>query len=449
MRKTLWQKRIPTLLGLLLIMIGIALTTYLVGTGTIVTTKAGPTETPQDVRITNLSDNSFTVSYTTEAQVIGSLNFGKDSPGETTLDDRDINGDVTSRLVHHITVKNLEPETQYYFSITSGSKTFMQGNSPYKVSTGPVIEGSRSEDTLIGGQVIFSKLPKEGVVYISGEETNTISTTVDENGNYSILLNSLRGKDLSSPFDFDENTVFNMLIQGKDSSSTVKFTIPKTSKLPNIILSENFDFTQREEEIPQYTDEILSSLNLQNQAPGQSPQIIIPGERQEFIDSQPRFSGTASPNSVVDIEINSTESLKAQVTTDSRGNWTYRPASPLGVGEHTITILARDSSGILRRTTRNFTVFASGTQVTESATTSGTPIPTIPIETLTPTPISEVPKLTPTPTVIPIATPIPTISPIPPPIEPPGISLTLLGIIGIGITGLGLFILLNNRSAPL
>ena len=122
MRSTIWSKRIPTLLGILLIVIGIGITSYLVKTGAILTSKAGPSETPENVRISNISDTSFTLSYTTQASVIGSLNFGKDKNlGQIALDERDKEGSLKEHKIHYITVKDLGTSTNYYFSITSGS----------------------------------------------------------------------------------------------------------------------------------------------------------------------------------------------------------------------------------------------------------------------------------------------------------------------------------------
>ncbi len=101
MRRTIWSKRIPTLLGILLIAIGVGITSYLVNTGVIITSKAGPLETAQNIRISNITDSSFTVSFTTEALVIGSLNFGKDKNlGQTALDERDKKGVLREHKIH-------------------------------------------------------------------------------------------------------------------------------------------------------------------------------------------------------------------------------------------------------------------------------------------------------------------------------------------------------------
>ena len=457
MKNSLWQKRIPTLLGIILIIVGIGITTYLARNGAIITTKAGPSEVPQNVRITNITDTSLTVSYTTDAQVIGSVNYGKDkSLGQITLDDRDDNGNISPRFIHYVTLKNLNPGTTYLFSITSDAQSYLKDKNPYEVSTGPSIGNSTDESSLIKGSVVYPKLrSKEAIVYITSEGSNTISTLAKDDGSYSSLLNMLRDKDLSSYFGFNENTVFSMLVIGQGATSNITFTIPSSKELPPITLSEDFDFTQGKSEIAtQSAQEGFSTLTFQTETPVKIPQITTPENNQNFVDSQPRFSGTATPNSVIDIEIHSDDNLKAQVFVDARGNWSYRPPSFLSPGRHTIKIIARDASGILRIVTSVFTIFESGTQVVEAATPSASPSPTTPpAENPSPTPtLTLVPTLIPTPTstIIPTISPITTVSPTPIITQPqPGNSLSLFGIIGIGITGLGALILLHNRGTPL
>ena len=121
------------------------------------------------------------------------------------------------------------------------------------------------------------------------------------------------------------------------------------------------------------------------------------------MDSRPLLRGTALPNQKVKIRIES-EVIIDEVTADSNGLWSYRPPKSIAPGQHKITIETIDSFGVSKILTQNFTVFASGSQVAESATPSATP-------TSTPTPTAA-PKTTPTPTVTaftPTPTPTPTI----------------------------------------
>jgi len=448
MRRTIWSKRIPTLLGILLIVVGIGITSYLVESGVILTSKAGPSETAQNIRITNVTDRSFTVSFTTEAPVIGSINFGKDKNlGQTALDDRDRQGVLKEHKIHHITVKNLDSSSDYYFSITSGSKEFLQKDEPFIVKTAAVSSGSFDGGKTIKGKVVLPNgdSPAEAAVYLNSDNSQTLSTLVKEGGFYSLSTNSLKTEDLTSYFTFSDEIVFRLLVLGEDSlTSNARFNSSESEELPVITLGSDYDFTQSNLSTASSSASIgFSSLAAQESTTGKIPKINIPKSNQTFTDSQPKFSGTALPNSTVDITINSLENIKTQVVTDIYGNWSFRPTTPLSPGEHTITIITRDASGILRTIAQSFTVFASGSQVTESATPSAMPIVTptsIPISTPIPTIIPTIPV---SPTLGPIATITPVISPIP----SPGNSTSIIfGLFGIGLSILGFFIFLISRG---
>ena len=446
MRENIWSKRIPTLLGIFLIAIGIGITSYLVKTGTTLTSIAGPSETPESIRISNISSASFTVSYETERNVIGSINFGKDKNlGQGALDDRDRQRPLKEYKIHYMTVKNLEPSTNYYFSITSGSKDFLQKEEPFVVKTAPSIKDSVSLEKKIRGKVILlnGDSPKEAVVYLTSDNSQTISALLMD-GSYSLFLNSLKTEDLTSYFTISDETIFRILVLGENSLvSNIKFSGLETKEIPAITLGNDYDFTQSNlETASESASTGFSSLSSQVSSSGKTPKIDIPKNNQTFIDSQPKFSGTALPNNTVEITIRSLENIKAQVVTDVYGNWTFRPTTSLSPGAHTITIVTRDVSGILRTVTASFTVFASGTQVAESATPSATPVVT---QTPSPTPV---PTVIPTTPISPTIPPIATITPIVSPTSPPGnSSAIILGMLGIGLSVIGFSIFLLSRGA--
>jgi len=452
MRRTIWSKRIPTLLGILLIVIGVGITSYLVKTGVILTSKAGPSETAQNIRISNVTDSSFTVSFTTEALVIGSINFGKDKNlGQTALDNRDGQGSLKEHKIHYITVKNLDSSSDYYFSITSGSKEFLQKAQPFIVKTAPASSGHSPIEKTVKGEIVMpnGKSPKEAIVYLNSDNSQTLSTLVREDGFYSLSANSLKTENLTSYFTFSSKTIFRLLVVGKDSlTSNAKFNGSETEELPPITLGNDYDFIQSNLSIATSSASTgFSSLPAQESTAGKIPKINIPKNNQTFTDSQPKFSGTALPNSTVEITIHSDDNIKAQATTDAYGNWSFRPPSALSPGGHTITIITRDASGILKTLTQSFTVFASGTQVNESATPSATPVvkPTsVPISTPIPT---SVPTIIPTVPVSPTLAPIATITPVISPVPSPGNSTPIIfGLFGIGLSILGFFIFLISRG---
>ncbi|MBI2031518.1 MAG: fibronectin type III domain-containing protein [Candidatus Levybacteria bacterium] len=449
MRYSFWNKRIPTILGLILLSVGIGITTFLAGKGVNLTSIAGPSEVPTDIRITNITDSSFTVSYATTDNVLGSVNFGRDNNMDgIAFDDRDQSSNTpTQHKIHSITVKNLTPSSTYHFSIKSGSETFLQNDSPFTVTTASPIEGSVPEEKNLTGNLVLpdGNVPKEAIVYLASLETQAISSIVQTDGTYSLPLSFLRNRDLLSYFFTSESTVFDLLIKGDNLSSGIKIS-GQSNKIPTVTLSNDYDFTQNISPIITQPASSLLPIPLSSIS-SDNPVILIPKKNQGFTDQQPRFSGTAPPNSEVVIEIHSEEAIKAQVLADVSGNWTYRPPNPLSPGEHTITIITRTASGILRTVTQSFVVFAQGEQVQESATPSATPTITISVNpTQMPT---QAPTITtvPTITVVPTLPPVASVSPTIPPIPPPGNSTAVaVGILGIVTTVVGMLLFLLSRG---
>ncbi len=467
MRDTIWNKRIPTLLGIMLIVIGIGLTSLLVKTGVIVVGRASPSQIPNDVRISNISDTAFTVSYTTEEAAIGSLNFGKDrNLGITVLDDRDREGgNVISHKVHHMSLKNLTSEIPYFFSITSGQKTYLKNDTLFDVTTGPVVQSPPSAQVPLTGRILMpdGSAPKETIIYVTSDNTQVISTLVKKDGSYTLPLNSMREDDLSSYFTFDKNTLIKLLAVNGSLKSDVTLYASQTSPVPTITLGNDYDFTIATDPIVSQSTVSLGFPSLSISSPSsslgtQDPQIITPKDNQTFTDAKPQFKGTATPNEKVEIIVRSPEDIQAEVTADANGNWSFRPENPLSPGEHTISITARDKYGILKTIKQSFIVFASGTKVTESATPSATLTPS-PAPTLTPTP-------TPTPILIPSPLPMVIVSPMPTPtlmptalqsqtkggLPAPGPSnVVIIGMISIGIILASsiLFVLTRGRASSL
>lgn len=378
MKNQLFNKRIPTIFGIGLVVFGVVLTTVIVRIQTSLRSNASASEEPQNVKVTNLSDSYFTITYQTDAAIIGSVNYGKSKElGNIQLEDLPKN-------VHSITIEKLLPDTKYYLVIISGQNTFLNNGVPFEISTGPSISSPSAAKIAIKGKVILpdGSAPNEALVYLSTDNSQLLSTTVVKNGEFNFSLKGLRTDDLSSYLEVKKDTVLKLFAISNSLKSTALFSGEKTYSIPTMTLSNDYDFTKDFVAIasksaqPGFPSVTTKSGNLK-------PQILIPKKEQTLTDQKPQFKGTSLPNEIVEIIIHSDENIQTQVTADELGNWTYRPTTNLSPGAHTITIRTRDSEGILTTIMQPFTVFAAGTQVSESATP--TPTPTV-ILILTPTP---------------------------------------------------------------
>ncbi|KKR76769.1 MAG: hypothetical protein UU21_C0004G0036 [Candidatus Levybacteria bacterium GW2011_GWA2_40_8] len=438
MKRGFWGKKVPGIFGLFFIIVSLIATVYLVREGIIYLTGASPSEIPNEIKVTNITDSSFSVTYTTAGGVSGSINIGKtDDSEETVLDERDqLSESLRQYKTHIITPRNLIPSQKYKYSILSGSEKILSEGTLFEVETGPKIDESPSSQKPIVGKVITEEgdPSSDTLVYFSTEGSQQLSTITREDGSYILPLNSLRDGTLSSHFELNNESVIKLLITEGEKTSNVTLTIGQINPVPSVILSNDYDFTVNLNPLPK-NELPEESFPKKEEGFTQDPEINTPEDNQSFTDQKPEFSGTAQPNAEIEIEIHSDENIKTKITADSSGSWEYRPSDSLSAGEHTITIKAKDSNGVLKTIMRRFTVFAQGTQVEQTATPSAT---------LTPSP-------TPIPTII--ASPTPTLTPsLPssitaqPTIPPTGGETSLVGgLLGAGVAIFGVIIFILTR----
>jgi hypothetical protein len=453
MKNRLFNKRILAVLGIILVLIGIPLTTFILKNQTIFKSRASNSEEPQNVKITNVSDQSFTITYQTDEPTTGSISYGHDKKlGESELDDVDKEKEsFSSKRIHSISVKNLTPATKYYLAIISGSSTFLNNGASFETTTGPnIIASPSAQQDTIKGKIVLpdGSVPSEALVYLSAENSQLLSGTIAKDGTFSFSLKYLRTDDLSSYFNINDNTVFKILATNGSLESTASASLNQTNSIPTITLSNNYDFAQ--EFVPIASKSARSSSGFPSvilSSGNSKPEILTPKENQSLTDQKLQFSGTSLPNEKVEIIIHSTEQLTTQVTADSNGNWIYKPLANLSPGVHTITIKTRDSSGILKTVTQSFTVYAADSQASITPTPS-----TVPTQKTTPTLTSPLMIVTLIPTLTTTIIPPSTIAPIGSKggLPPTGDSrIIFVTIAAIATTAIGIVLFLLSQKMPL
>jgi hypothetical protein len=175
-------------------------------------------ETPQ-IRITNVRDTQFAVSWVTAGESSCSVKYGPSRAlGYVAYDDR---GQETSSTVHHVTLKHLKPNTVYYFEIVSGGVVYDNRGEPYIYATGPSIipigsdlafGGIQSEDgsPYLGSGIIYLKIKdKDG---LGSQNTSAeLSVLLEGKGSWYAELINLRERDSANLFDYSV-TVDELLI---------------------------------------------------------------------------------------------------------------------------------------------------------------------------------------------------------------------------------------------
>ena len=380
MRDAIWNKRLPTLLGISIIAVGIIATSLLVQTGSPLFVRANPLHAPKEIKVTNISDTSFTVTYITEETTIGSVSYGRQGPlAETAIDERDQKTKrVRAYKLHHIRVENLTPITKYLFFLMNGD------GSPFEVTTASPQVALTSARAILRGKVLNldGSPPQEAIVYLSGKgQTTILSSLVNPDGSWEIPVEQV-----------DKSTVLELsILSDTDRSSAI---IPASQLVvPTMLLSKDYDFGASVFPSASPSASLFLSLGTATKS-AQTIKLLTPKEGERLPPGQLLFRGTAPPNTAITITVESTEQITAQVKADSLGFWTYQPKTQLTKGAHTLTVTAQDHLGILRTITRSFTVEAAIPPPAKSdlaPASTATPIPT-PTSTPTPPPAQPVTK---------------------------------------------------------
>lgn len=465
------KKYLSLVFGIFLI-ITIGITIILIQQGILIVTKARPTAIPQNVQVTNVSDSSFTVVFTTELKTSAIIRISEERIGNTIiLDDRDKStGSQKEYYSHHITVPNLEPQKTYSFSIVSNGKEY-SSPAEYMITTGPQIASSPPAQNPLFGKIILpdGSNGADTLILAKSDNSQIISSITNDSGNYILPTNSLKNEPLSDYQILSSSSPIFMTFFRQSYSARITSDFQLAQNLPAVTLNQDYSFLPSTQSLVNKPESGFENIQEPTQS-SQEPTVISPRENQSFVDSRPTFSGTGGINKKAFISIPSA-GLNESVDITAQRRWTFRPENDIPQGEHTATFDIQDDSGVNVRIIRPFSIFASGTQVAQSATPSATPTftptptaapitPTVTISispspiTLTPTPsdqttpsptISLEPTATPTTIITSTPTPIeqlPTSTPLPP-IDSPGdinssVVLTVISILLI-VAGAAIF----------
>ena len=189
------DRRIPTALALFILLIGLFAGMILVRNASRWLVGAKPEITPKQIKITNITDSGFTVSWITDEQTSGFVQYGTGKElSFTTPDDRDqLSGQQGKFWTHHVTIKNLKPATNYFFKINSGGKTFDNNGRSHQVLTAPAVEGTMPANDIVYGTIIKQDgSPAEGViVYLSLANAAPLSTLTKASGSWAVSYTHL------------------------------------------------------------------------------------------------------------------------------------------------------------------------------------------------------------------------------------------------------------------
>lgn len=235
--------RIPTLLALSILIVGLGTGVILVSQKQLFKSQAGHTQEPINITVSNLTGSSVSIIWQTDKAATGFIHAGPTSSlGQTFLDDRDLNKPNLYQL-HFVTLSNLKPQTTYYYKIISSA-----GDSYGKLLTFTTsLELPQSQERPLIGRVLDNKLQpiNEALVTLEIKGAQMVTTITKISGNFILPLAELKNEDLSKSFNITQASPSAKLIVFRpNEKSVVNLKLPINNPiLPTITLGKDLDLT--------------------------------------------------------------------------------------------------------------------------------------------------------------------------------------------------------------
>jgi hypothetical protein len=186
----------------------LSLLAVLVSQPTRVRITASVGSTPREIKLTNLSSNSLTVSWVTDEVVSGAISAG----GQTYPDDR---GASLATRLHHITLKDLRPNQKYTFELLANGQKFTNAGRPYVFTTTQQSVTAPPAPFYLKGQTTG-----ESLVYFTFNDSLPISTVTDKDGRFLLTLSNALKKNRQDYYPVQKSEKGYLLLQTNQGSET-------------------------------------------------------------------------------------------------------------------------------------------------------------------------------------------------------------------------------------
>lgn len=237
--------RIPTVLALLtIIIVGVIFGVFMLYSKQIYNALSPVDDKPQQVRITNITSDSFTVSWVTKRPTNAYLKYGKGQALDTTISGSP--QDAPPSLVHTVQVEDLVEETSYNFQVgVENPGEWKREFGKHSVQTSKVIKDGEA-NIIFGSVTDSSSKPVQGaIVYVTIQGVQPLSSVTDLEGAWTLNLGHALSSDLQGGASYDKDkSVVEVFVQTGRLFASAKGHVGAARPLPPMVLGKSYDFTK-------------------------------------------------------------------------------------------------------------------------------------------------------------------------------------------------------------
>ncbi len=209
---------------------------------------------PENIFVSNISETSFTVNWTTRVPTEGSVVYAINSPTLTkrTLDARDTQSNIQKRYTHGVNLSGLDisQEDLVNFRLLVDGVEYPKQNQ-YSYTPPPILDSPPSPTSIDGSiepQFEYSPEKNDFLIFtkVNSNSTWVSGVTKDVELTWNLPIGNARSEDLSSYTPANESSTFQIHALGEYNSANSTTTSGLT-QLTNIKLNPGITFTNVEE----------------------------------------------------------------------------------------------------------------------------------------------------------------------------------------------------------
>jgi len=378
------------------------------------------------LNVVSPSQNQVGILWQTDERETGWVIYGQNERvlNNIALDERDLQNKRNLFYNHLSLLKNLQPDTRYFYKIVSNDQLIEEKDGKaFSFATASNLALSSNLNPAYGKVIRENGEPLENaIVTLSFDKAYSLVALSKTTGEWLLPLNTILNKSTLKVQTVGLEDKLSIEILGDDKKKTqIIADLASVSPLPQtVIIGKNYTFLSKED---------VLSASTGNKTQTSKIDILFPKESAVIPGGKPLIKGTALPGNEVKVTIDSAKNFSFKTTANKDGFWSIILSDELSSGTHTLKIITKNTAGKEIQMTRKFIIAKSGEKVLGEATAEATP-------TLIPTSTPPI-LLSPTIFYTPYTTQSPTISITPPTsgidVIPVGVASASLIILGIGI----------------
>lgn len=343
--------------------------------------------------LTNISPSQLSIVWKTSEPVESFILFGTSPDNLISKAEDKLYEKNKKSFYHYATLKNLNPNTEYFFGIKVKNKLIGKGDTPFKFKTPPMFTPSKKPPLISrildeNGRGLSNK-----IIILQIEGAFPLSTVTGEKGEFVIPLSLIFDKDGKKKIEISEKENFELRVL--EESLLVRGSLEEFLNFSSPLISGREYFFKKSSE----SDEFVNREKIRKG--NYSVILIYPQESAVISNLRPLIKGKGVPYEEVLVYIEGKKSIVLRTRVDKDGYWQADLPFRLDPDKYIIRVKTVDKEGKDVEILRDFRITKGGESVLAESTPSATlePTPTIgPTPTFTPTPTSALAMVSPSPT---------------------------------------------------